>query len=850
MSLKIGQIGPANFLIDRPFHRDSELLLKEWFDAVGMFLNSSQFIDKESFVAAVNETFQSLQNHSPNFDPHLYRAKRSLYDSARRVKAKQRKIRPTRAFLLLEGDFRRIESIETVRDDKAREKVRLFSPLYFLRRILTADDFLESEAYAHAIIRAEIFAAAIKSFPPEVGQNIYEYIGEAIKYQNISKSLASISSYIAKRDTIYLRDASDFIVGNLLASQGYAYLNFEHGDILNAKSRSTEREWMPIGTFLSNSSIAFTAETAYELRFVRDLDVLPSASQILSELDGIPLALPGARMIFSGGIRATESNGTVVRITGKSGTGKTTLALSICTALAPLGTSTFYLSCEEEQEDLIDRIYSVTPPFIANTRKFLLPKGVSSFDDESWFTALHLNANDPSSNFSSVELFIDEIVSLYESKKTDPKEKRPPGLVPFVVVLDGVHEVVAPESHGDAADKLHALVNKLRELNALVVLLSADIDNQAFRSLDYLVDVVIKLDSLDQSGNSIEKLRSFRLEKTRRQFSHTGNHRYHISKQGGVKLYPNLPSILETFKRFRWQEPDRTSYFDFLGSRDLTGERSSNRPWLKIFEKSHTLITGQGSSGKASFALRLLTSPLRNDRRTSNAYRDMFDSSFSEAELQSRRLLIISFLYPESYYAKLIRTIQKSKYPDRLGMEPTPEIFEEVMSFYPGHLQPEVLVGKIAAELHRGHVDGLPYDSVLIDGLHNVFLQFPGLESDTLIWPILSEIFRRSGVTLVTTHAHFNVIGMDQDQHLAFDVRSMANRSVPLLQSLVNSADYYLDVSPFMTQRADGIDISLVPEHASITVATALGQPIPARPEKVWNRTTMVVENALDYGLS
>lgn len=853
--LTLDEITSEHFLIEKPFLQDSEHLLSEWYDAAALFLDPNSYKNRDEFVEGVNSCFTSLINHSTRSDTHLFRAKAGIYESSRRSAGKPNS-EETRAFLLLEQDFASLGigdyGLFYKQDDRtASEKIKLFSPLFFLRRILTADDYLESEAYAHAIIRAEIFAAAIKSFPPDKGTNIYNYISDAIRFQNISKSLSSLESYLAKRDSVYFNNISDFIVGNLLASQGYAFLSLEHPAIAHPKRRRSERAWMTIDEFLERKSISFTSDSAYEIKFVPELDVLPSASQILSNLDGIPIAIPGAGTIFSGGIRTTENNGAVVRITGKSGTGKTTLALALCTSLAPLGTTTFYLSCEEEEEDLIDRIYSVTPPFIANTRKFSAPRsGPQDNSPTKWFTAYHLNEHGSSTNLESVELFIDSVLENFRKGDIRPTQKRPPGIVPFVIVLDGVHEVVsASDDPAEAIEQLHSLVTRFRELNALVVLLSADIDSPAFRSLDYLVDVVIKLDSLDQTSGAFEKLRAFRLEKTRRQFSNTGNHRYHISKQGGVKIYPNMPSILESFKKSKWQEPDTSKYFDFLGGINSSAKPEMQRPWLKIFQKSHTLITGKGSSGKASFALRLLTSPIRRDALKA----DMFAEATANSYLSRRRILIISFLYPQSYYTKLIKTLRRGKYPDRLGMSPTPKITYEVMAFYPGFLQPEVLLGKISDELHRGFVDGMPYDSILIDGLHNVFLQFPGLESNTLIWPVMSEIFRRCGLTVAITHAHFNVIGMDQDQHLASEVRSMANRSVPLLQNLVNSADYYLDVSPFETpveSSGDEQSLSLVSEHAVISVATALGQPIPAFPRKVWNRTSMIVGSDGEFGFN
>lgn len=842
------KIHSSDFLIDRPFGEDSEVLLREWFEAAALYLIPSQFSrEPEGFRAQVNECFQSLINHNTNHDQHLFRAVPPLLSSLRsgRKRGRASNTAFTRAFALLNGDFLKLGRSEadllSDHEELYRDgKVRVHSPLYFIRRILTADDYLASEAYAHAIIRAEIFSSTVRTFSQEIDTNPYAFIADAISFKSISASLNSIQSYLDKRDNIYPTSAAHFIVCHLLASQGYAVLVFNPPNTFTNKARGVEKDYMPIDEFLQAKTIDQT-DRGYEFRILPNVDVLPSAAQLLSELDGVPIAIPGMRTVFSGGIRSTAGSGAVIRITGKSGSGKTTLALAACAALAPLGTKAFYLSCEEEGDDLIDRIYSVTPSFISNTKGYVPPaKG----DDASWFSPFHLAGNDPDSNLEAASSFIDEVLGQYKEQGLLPSDTRPPGVAPLLIVLDGVHELIGRNTGDPDKDiqVLHDLIDRLRRLNALVILLSADIDAPALRAIDYLVDVVVSLEDRDEKHDATNGLRQFRLQKTRRQFSHSGNHKYHISRSGGARVFPSMPAILDSFKRYRWQEADQTTCFDFLlGFQDGDEER----PWLRIFTGSHVLITGRGSSGKASFALRLLTSP---HRAKNTVTADMFRPNGNSPRSAWRRILVVSFLYPKTYYDALIRRMQRTKFRDRRYNAPAPQIAHTVLSFYPGNMPPEVLVAKITEELRRGEVQGVPYDSVLIDGLHNVFLQFPVIESDTLIWPILSELFRRCGVSVVTTHAHFDVIGMEDDPNLGMDVRSMANRSTPLLQSLVNSADYYLDVSPLEEVEDDPDGDPASGGYALIKVGTALGQPLPRARHRLWNRVAMTVMRPGDAG--
>jgi KaiC/GvpD/RAD55 family RecA-like ATPase len=830
----------SDFLIDRPFGDDSENLLREWYAAAKLFLNPNfQYSNVQEFKVAVNGCFRTLTGHSTKFDQHLFAGARRLYATSLTRKPKAESTRP---YLLLTADFTDTghydhsdffnivpEEIET--DSLKDRKLRIVSPLYFLRRLLTSPEYLASEAYAHCIVRAEIFAAAARTFCLDSDKNIYKFINEQVNYEKISASLSKINSYKNIRDSIYLDNASDFIVGNMLSSMGYMYMLFSRAES-HGKSRQ-ERDLMPIEVFLNSAALDFTADYAYELRVHPSVDELPSAAQLLSELDGVALAMPGVRTVFSGGIRATKDSGAVVRVSGGSGTGKTTLALSTCAALAPLGTLTYYLSSEEEEVDLVDRIHSVTPPFILNTR-YYTPPTVESLD--SWFNAFHLASGEPDVNRQTVSQFIEGVIEKFGESQLDLKQVKPPGVVPFVVVLDGVHELVEMNGRSEvsANNSLHELVEELRRLNALVILLSADVDAPAFRALDYLVDVVISLDGESEFQGATDALRSFHLQKTRRQFANIGKHRYHISKDGGVRLYPNIASTLSRYKRKKWMEADKGSWYDFFAYDD----DGTSRHWLEIFRNSHTLITGKGSSGKASFALRLLTSPFVNKLESKTG--DLFFSPANQEVENRRRILILSFLYPSSYYDELIQEIGRTRrFSDRASSVPTPDILHTVLKFYPGHMPTEVLVSKISEELRRGVVQGIPYDSVLIDGLHNVFLQFPSLDKNTLIWPILSEIFRRAEVSVATTHAYFDVIGMNEDLHLAMDVRSTSNRSIPLLQSLVNSADFYLDVSA--PEVGESGYSKLPPDYAEIRVGTALDQPNPRSP-LLWNRSRMCTE--------
>lgn len=857
----------ADFLIERPFGEVSRHLFEEWFDAAALFVNAeSTFSDEISFVSAVNECFKSLASHPTQFDDHISGALTGVYASARKVGSKE-KTAKTRAFLILEQMFQGFTYSQhplLEKPDVTRERIRIPSPLLFLRRLLTSEDHLASEAYAHAVVRAEIFAATVRSFPPSEDQNLYEYLNSQIDYRSVNATIKTMTSYSNQRESTYIGKPIEFIVGNYLASLGLAKLSLSRKPQSSGPKRAEYRIFSVEEFFarknldiLPNKSTDKRDDYGYEIKLTVSPSDLPSIPQILNDLEGIPFPIPGAKTVFAGGIRMTENGGAVVRISGQSGSGKTSLALAACVGLAPLGTETFYLSCEEEKDDLLDRISTVTPSFITTNRGFASAglveakkqgehdANVSLGSNAGWFHTYHLDSNDARSNFEDALSFVDQIMESYDEEPGEKPRYRAPGIVPYVVVLDGVHELVDRDSFefflNDSSlemdqqregpiTELHKLIEKYRKLNVLVILVSADFDTPAFSSLDYLVDVVVELGNTQALDAPHKPLRTASLTKTRRQFSNTGAHKFHISKRDGVRFYPNLEATIEQFKSRNWQQPDSDFYFDFL---------LGQQPHLKVFNKSQTVIAGKGSGGKAGFALRLLTSPLVPKRATSAT---LSISGTGQQVLQKRRCLIISFLYPESYYSGLVEKIAEAKFSDYSTDFPRPEFDFATLTFYPGFVTPEVLLTKVADQLRTAELQGYPFDCVLLDGLHNVFLQFPLLEKNTLIWPMLSEMFRRLGLNVVTTHSHFEVLGMDEAPLLSADVLSVAHRSTPLLQALINSADYYLDVSSAYENK-DVRERSDRDNLYEIKVATAFGQAVPRSGLAFWDREALQITN-------
>ncbi len=71
--------------------------------------------------------------------------------------------------------------------------------------------------------------------------------------------------------------------------------------------------------------------------------------------------------------------------------------------------------------------------------------------------------------------------------------------------------------------------------------------------------------------------------------------------------------------------------------------------------------------------------------------------------------------------------------------------------------------------------------------------------------------------------------GSDSSSQMAFDLSVARERSAPVLQALVNAADYYFDISPSIDSR----------NKFRIKIANASDQPIPA--DMVWDKTHLTI---------
>jgi KaiC/GvpD/RAD55 family RecA-like ATPase len=738
------------------------------------------------------------------------------------------------------------------RGNRDRRKHLLPSPLHFLRSYLTDPNFPASDAYAHVIIRSIIFAGAIQHYqqlkasgkrnnlerttglPP--GETPIEIIRHFTSYDLVVDALRKIGLHRTIRDVAYPTNPSDFIVAHFLASRGYMLLSFPLTPSSGKEGRDrreSREDFIKRGSLIGDAGL-------YEFRLAERVQSLPPASELINEIDGLPIAIPNADIIFARGLRFTGSEGTVLRLTGPSGGGKTSFALGLATALAPLGINTLYLSCEENEDDLERRIQTLVPYFIRRTETYRAQKSL-----RTWFEPRHLREG-PDVDLASINRLIDDFINAHGASRSVDVTHRPPGLTPLMIVLDGIHELMLTDrqdSHRKGESRrLRNLVENLRRTGALIVFMSANLPDPAVADLDYVADLVadIALEKTDEVSEPL--VRKFVLRKTRRQFARMGAHLLNLSPRVGVALTPQLAAQRDVHRDFRWVTRSTTSWFDiFRQSSAARGAENTHSPLL--YEFSQILVTGRGSSGKAAFALRLIAGQvIRNFNLKTGKGGDLFDRKTQPnqeqqegarellAELgsqkKSRRILVISFLYQQVHYDDIYQRLRRL--PRSRFLEVPPELKIDVQTFYPGHLNPEDFLRKLVRSLEVGALEGQPYEAVIIDGLHNVFMQFPRLQENKVLWPITYEILRKYRLTIVTTHTHMELPG--SGANLALDLNMARERAAPILQALINAADFFFDVSAEVDNR----------NRFVIHTVNASDQPFPS--DLIWDRNTLFIE--------
>jgi KaiC/GvpD/RAD55 family RecA-like ATPase len=747
-----------------PYSDLGKVLLECIFDGLTVCIDKPEINSSDE---GLRNCFKKFFNHKDNargVNPHfsLGNTKKDFYE--------------TRVTKIVIQSYREIQE-----DFSSSKGFALPSPLYILSQILTIPDEPQSAAYSLLFCRSFLFEV-FKVFPvhPLLPKNF-----ESFNITHIKNYLDTFNSYTVQFNNIPIADtvpAQQMLI-NYLAMRGVFYLRFGETQVQKKKTSALpkarqievakENSKKNAEIFLAAKKINAGSESKEILTFhkLSYYEQLPEAASLMNELCGVPIPIRGAETIFQGGLKTDSNSNLVIRISGEPGSGKTSLALALCASLAPFGTFSFYMSLEEHPKDLQNRLYSLIPNYI---KKLSIYKS----DVDNWFLADKIMIGHKNRLDYFETEYIDNIYERLNKKVKDKLSESLPAVCPLIIVIDSIRVLLNEEN-----SNLERFIEKCKKLNAIFLLISSN-DEKFHNEIDYLVDLVIHLKHSGTENQADKPVRIFQLTKTRHQISRPGSHIFHLSGEKSFRISPQLPSQIDRKEKMLRPTPSNQFFIDFFNAyQTKNGKREEKK--LKVWEKSQILIHGYGSSGKAGLSMNILLSPIQIDQSEGKMEYNV--------EQHRRKVLVISLLYPEEYYKGLRRSISSQLQKNSSG-----KILEgkvECIYFYSGFLTPEDFISKILRKLDKAILEGEPFTGILLDGLHNVSLQFRKLQESDMLWPTLYSLLSKYRLTIVTTFTNF-VIDNETKQGSMDDNEILLQGHKPLLHALVQASDYHFTVQP------------------------------------------------------
>lgn len=510
---------------------------------------------------------------------------------------------------------------------------------------------------------------------------------------------------------------------------------------------------------------------------------IPDFPSLLTLAFGQPFAIEGLDEITGGlmpslsGAEPATGGGLVSLVVGAPGSGKTTFCLTVASRMAALGSSVTYLTTEESDAAIRGKLAAS-----------------ASRGPASWWPELEVSESQvhaaldiqPLQSPTSLADIASALKGELSGLTRDPGNDLEVFLsLPRVLVVDSLTALLGVADTADHSGDLHGylarrrhLGDTLNELRALgvCVILTASLGISNDEAIEYLVDNVFELRVSEVQAQAGGPSRTLNVTKTRLQASHTGQHVLHLSKDRGVVVCPSLATVLAEIKsrasiqsepRMRgiiWApSPERAAQMILPGI-----DRRLHAP-VTVRRHAQTLLYGQGSAGKARLGLTICLEPkLATDDQMWPTYVETFNSrddyvqQVAGRQLSSTRVLVISFLYGEEYYVSIVRDILAKRFKQplhRVNRAVAERRHLAMLDLYPGLIDPETLIAKVRREIDVAKVAGRPYTAVMVDGVHNLVLQFPLLEREPLLWPCLYRLFRSEGLDTVATFTFFKVAG-------------------------------------------------------------------------------------------
>lgn len=454
---------------------------------------------------------------------------------------------------------------------------------------------------------------------------------------------------------------------------------------------------------------------------------------LLSKLFGLPTEMPGFDSLFGGGgIAFTESvsaddkakrSGRTLLITGRCGSGKSSLALSLAAEVARKQGLAWVMPFEQHPQDCIQYLESINA---LSTRTDL-----HSINDVSRLNTIFGITNSPESGDSrnngalvilqpgqkSLGEFLAEIVNKSEMTKRFALR---------VFILDPVNSISELNLRGEIVGYFEIL----KSLGANLILVAEDDRRQEstpVRFLENIADTVIDLSTDRRFGYA---QRYIEVMKSRLQRDQRGEHPFSIKAGSGLNVFPSSASVLARIRNRRLKGIEHPTHFGWNKLDEILGVEA-------IFPGDMVILQGGEGMFKTQIAM-------------------LFALASDFGKRSGRRGRFRSLILPVGDNAVTIRKLQKANYirfhrsnDGDLGLRNQCKSDDQisVVETLAGYVQPGSIFRALEDEFEKAHLNGEVIDRVIIDNVAHWEISCPFIREDEFFADTLIEFFRRHQVT-------------------------------------------------------------------------------------------------------
>jgi len=558
------------------------------------------------------------------------------------------------------------------------------------------------------------------SYIPHVEKLLKFLFGDSFGEENIKKL---INDNIKQRFNILYEDqvlvqikALSIIFNNLSTS------SFNYYNLINVLKSEEKLKENIVNCFLELLEVQGTVKpndwNLCDVRIYGKADY----SFLINQLFSFKTGISGLDYLFQGGIMIPPNLGINIVINGASGTGKTTLAMSIGAAWSNNGNLTLYYSFEQQINSLLKIIPTLNlnkyDTFrVENLNNFILP----DFLNETTSKQGNLICSELTKK--SKTILLDEIKSVVKALKEYNNFK-------VLIIFDAINSILEfDKSSNEWRNFIADLSFELKTIGASVLFIVEETQKKIYLE-PFISDVSIQL---SYTTNNEYKMRTLEIIKSRNQPIHRGVHQFSINKEKGIDVYPSPISVLsKSYRRTLRVLPKNSPsiYIDTSNIKNFSNYLGDQ--WWKYY--SSTAVIGESGTHKAYFAQELF--------KYKPSKSNLHDTKHSST-------LIINF-GTEFYTPSEVNNKKKSSFGfinEIFSRDKNHSVIE--LTFRVGYISAGQVLVEVEHLINEGKHNGYVIHEVIVRDLNNISHQYPILNKEEQFLPALTDYLLSEPITLI-----------------------------------------------------------------------------------------------------